>query len=403
MSDYYAPYWVRINRHGSTHKERDLYARKRDFEKYLREHPSSIEVVVDGQEEQVSLASYRQDPNRLDKILLVRLDSALDTGKIFFWDEEPWLVYLRRRDPNEAYRSLRAVMCNDKLRWVNEFGVLREEHCYLVGSMESTVKNNFRTWNSMITPQPNQFLDAILPANEEIKIGQRFLLSGRAWYVIEYDITSVPNIMYLTLTEHKIDRVDDDAEGGVADVTDLNRFRLSVGTSAIEVEVGGTFEFTPLLKEDGELVVRPLIYTLANESLADIVVGDGVVRLTGAAEGETTLTIAMEEAPEVAFALSVTVRAEAVVEDYYEIRGSDFIRLGQTSEYSIYRVGETETLIPITSFSLSKSNYVTGAIGADGKLKLKANDDMRTGNVVLTVVYGSGEILTKTISIKTLW
>jgi|LSQX01.1.fsa_nt_gb hypothetical protein len=45
----------------------------------------------------------------------------------------------------------------------------------------STIKNNFRTWNSTITPQPNQFLDILIPYDDSLKIGNKFLMSGRAW------------------------------------------------------------------------------------------------------------------------------------------------------------------------------------------------------------------------------
>jgi len=44
-----------------------------------------------------------------------------------------------------------------------------------------------------------------------------FIIEEESWQVIEYDHTSVPGTIYLSLTENKINMVYDDVPNGIAD------------------------------------------------------------------------------------------------------------------------------------------------------------------------------------------
>lgn len=49
--NYLDTYWYRVTKMGTNHKLRELNASIIDFEKYLAEHPSSENVIIDGQED----------------------------------------------------------------------------------------------------------------------------------------------------------------------------------------------------------------------------------------------------------------------------------------------------------------------------------------------------------------
>jgi len=84
---YNTVYLARIKRRGSNHKDRQYYYGLLSFEKYLEEHPSSVDVEVDEVPTRVSIISNRQDAFELTKKILSRVDTKIGPGSIVKWDE----------------------------------------------------------------------------------------------------------------------------------------------------------------------------------------------------------------------------------------------------------------------------------------------------------------------------
>jgi hypothetical protein len=82
------------------------------------------------------------------------------------------------------------------------------------------IKGNFRTWHNLITPQPNKYAEIIIP-RREIDRGTNFIIEDEGWKLVEYDYTSVPGVMYLSLTESKINLIYDDLDIDLADTDKL--------------------------------------------------------------------------------------------------------------------------------------------------------------------------------------
>ncbi len=55
-----------------------------------------------------------------------------------------------------------------------------------------------------------------------------FIIEDESWSVIEYDHTSVPGTIYLSLTENKINMIYDDLVNKVADTDKLANYKLLV-------------------------------------------------------------------------------------------------------------------------------------------------------------------------------
>jgi hypothetical protein len=53
-----------------------------------------------------------------------------------------------------------------------------------------------------------------------------FIIEEESWQVIEYDHTSVPGTIYLSLTENKINMVYDDLENNIADTDKRAKYEL---------------------------------------------------------------------------------------------------------------------------------------------------------------------------------
>jgi len=55
------------------------------------------------------------------------------------------------------------VKCNYQLRWIDASGRLNKSWAYVVSSTDDKVKANFRTWHSLISPQPNKYAEIAMP------------------------------------------------------------------------------------------------------------------------------------------------------------------------------------------------------------------------------------------------
>jgi hypothetical protein len=97
------------------------------------------------------------------------------------------------------------------LHWIDADGYLHRSWAYTVSSVDSKVKGNFRMWHSLISPQPNKFAEIIMPRPlltgtdvNQLMRGITFIIENEGWVVIECDWTSVEGIVYMSLTESKV-------------------------------------------------------------------------------------------------------------------------------------------------------------------------------------------------------
>lgn len=407
MSDhknYLDTYWYRVNVMGNNHKDRELNASIKEFEKYLEQHPSAETVKIRNKEEVVSIISDKQNENKMVKKILTRLTSPIQPGDIMEWKDTKWIAYFQEKNPNESYLSNLVVACNNVIRWISPFGVIKELPCYLVGSMSSSIKNNFRTWNATITPQPNQYLDMLIPLQKDITIGAKFLISERAWIVVEYDITSVPGIMYVSLTEDKIDRMNDDVILGVAEYDNLNNHKISISEDSIQIVVGESYFIHPEVYYMDQWADVAVGCKILDETIGVALVAGSKIEIFGLALGNTSIRLFLKDEPEVFLSIPIEVVAVSNTTPEYRIFGPEFIRLGMSAQYILQEISSINNELPITTYSFDKSEYVKGSIN-NGVLTLTANEKGNMGNVVVTVTTIDNPALSvsKTISIKTLW
>ena len=84
-------------------------------------------------------------------------DIAIHIGDIMNWtlDDgsiEKWIVAQEEKKVNGTYRTFWIIRCNYFLKWIDAQGHLQSSWAYVVSSVDSKIKGNFRTWHSLITP-----------------------------------------------------------------------------------------------------------------------------------------------------------------------------------------------------------------------------------------------------------
>ena len=399
FANYTDVYWYRVTKYGENHKEREYNYSVRNFEKYLNEHPSSVDVIVDSTHTRASIISNKQDQYKLTKQILTSINTTINPGSIVEWNDGHWIVYQKEVNPNQAYNSCYMVECNKKLKWIDEYGVEQEEWAYIFSSKDSIVKQNFRTWNRLITPQPNQWLEMLVPAKKTIKMDQKFIIDGRAWFVDEYDATSSKGVTYYSLTEDKIDRMDDNIENGLANANKLDCYKIAI-QDEISCGLTDNYIISPLVYNDGVIDTQPLGYIIEDRDIASLMLLNNNATIVPISKGQTTLKIYLINQPKVF--KSIVINITDMTEQSAVLIGDDSIKTTDFAIYSVYRISDSKIIDPIISFSISDSNLASGILLDDGTLKIIANEDNKLG-VVTVIINTSSNTYTKKIAIRSLW
>lgn len=399
FANYTDVYWYRVTKYGENHKEREYNYSVRNFEKYLNEHPSSVDVIVDSTHTRASIISNKQDQYKLTKQILTSINTIINPGSIVEWNDGYWIVYQKEVNPNQAYNSCYMVECNKKLKWIDEYGVEQEEWAYIFSSKDSIVKQNFRTWNRLITPQPNQWLEMLVPAKKIIKMDQKFIIDGRAWFVDEYDATSSKGVTYYSLTEDKIDRMDDNIENGLANANKLDCYKIAI-QDEISCGLTDNYIISPIVYNDGVIDIQPLGYIIEDRDIASLMLLNNNATIVPISKGQTTLKIYLINQPKVF--KSIVINITDMTEQSAVLIGDDSIKTTDFAIYSVYRISDSKIIDPIISFSISDSNLASGILLDDGTLKIIANEDNKLG-VVTVIINTSSNTYTKKIAIRSLW
>ena len=228
-----------------------------------------------------------------------------------------------------------------------------------------------------------------------------FIVEDESWSVVEYDHTSVPGIIYLSLTENKINTIYDDTDNSIADLDKRAKYQIITSPTVQRFSIGD--EITGLtytiMKNGVPFIPKEVIYTTTDKSIVRkkdgklVAVGSGTVQL------EITIPECTDIAPETLF-ITIEVSEEATEVSYY-INGPDTIRLDREAKYTI-QSNRGEVVIA-TNFSISNETYATVQyIEEDKNYIVKANKKNLLGAVTLTADV-DGKTVTKNISIIPLW
>ena len=329
----------------------------------------------------------KQDENRVSQILTVELDVPIKVGDLIMWNNDRWLIYRSTTSSYQPYQKFYMVRCNHFIKWIDEEGKLQSSWIYLLGSKDSKIKDNFRTWNEMITPQPNKHINIILPRTH-IRRETEIIILGEAWRLVDYDQNSVDGISFMSFTESKINEQRDDIEQAVANIDTKAQWSIEVAAER-QVSVGEVFEpVYNVLKNGIATTVEPIIEV----DLADWEVIDNKYIKAGF-EWPCTITFKYDEA--IAHQI---VNINRVPKITTLLTGNDKIRVGNSADYIVESVGEVE-------FNISPSTLATLKVNPDNpkQCTVYANENNKLGTATLTITDVNGEILTKEIQIVSLW
>ena len=395
--EYLDVYFSRVFHRGESVAEVAQNTGERSFESWLA---SSIHTVKDLSVERglyfsgIILTDKDKEQQKI-MYLNVANNIPIVVGDIVNWQTEgqleKWIIFKKEKKVNGTYQTFSIIRCNYLMKWIDKEGHLQSSWSYFVSSMESKIKENFRTWNSLITPQPNKYAEMIIP-KKEIDRGTSFIVEEEAWSMVEYDHTSVPGIMYLSLTEEKINFVYDDLKNNIADTDRLAKYEVSLPEKIQNFNIGEEVKPIFTITKNGFPIDIEVSYIPKDKKIIKFIDG----KLTALKKGKTAIVVQLKDFPEIHKEIEVNIGEEPEFNAY--INGDAIIRLDRKATYEL--IGNIPLTEPV-SYSLSDENLAF-IIDTSNGCTIQANANNKLGKIKLVAIY-KGVEYTKEIKIAPLW
>lgn len=333
------------------------------------------------------ILTHKQNELETSLKLLVDTCVELNTGNIIEWDNSNWLIWYKTISSYQPHDKFEIIKCNHKINWVDEEGNFHSSLCHIIGSQESKIKENFRTWNELITPQPNKFIEIIMPY-QEIRKNTEIIVFDEAWRLVDYDKVSVPGIIYMSFTETKINELTDDLYEQLANADKKQVWSINA-PDKMYISVGEIFQPEYTISKDGLIV--------ENNDAPQIMPGSGFIvnengEIIANESGETMVILSYKNAIKT---ILVSIGKQNKQTGF--ISGDDYIRITKTAEYKL--------TIPNLNgdIKFKSSNEELATVEMNGNTgKVITNKKNKLGTFTLSVIY-DGVKYEKEIKIISLW
>lgn len=397
--NYLDVYFSRLNHLGETTAERIRNGGIRSFEKWMAESPHTIRdlsvergLYFDG----IILTSKDKEYQKI-MFLNVANDIAIQIGDIMNWtlddgNVEKWLLIQEEKKVNGTYRTFWIVRCNYLMKWIDAQGHLQQSWSYFVSSLNDKIKGNFRTWHSLITPQPNKYAELLMP-RYPIQRATNFIVEEESWNVIEYDHTSVPGLIYISLTENKINSIYDDVDNNIADLDKLAKYEIILPDGEQNFSIGDTINPKFTLTKNGIPFDTEIELLSNNKQLVKNINGE----LIAQAEGIVDIIVKLKQYPEIQKTLSINITSAQMEFSAY-IEGADTIRLDRKVAYYLQGTKEIDGEVIFNIDSSLASIIETN----NNSCVIQANNKNKLGNFILTATYNN-KVYEKNIQVIPLW
>lgn len=403
-NDYYLVFQERSGNHGKTFKEVVQKQARHDFKYFLQSSPNAIKVTInskEGKETKVATILNKENETLVKRYFLCDVADQIGIGDFLYWGDSIWLMFRKERDTIEAYDKFEGIECRHKIQWVDSYGVLQNTPCYLVAQKDDQIKSNFRTWNNMITPQPNKYLE-IITCRNNIQLGQKFLIDETAWYVVESDYISIKNILYLSLTEDKKDIYVDDIADNIANIVDLNKFEMRIKDKEISLDIDKEYKIAGEVYLNGNKYSDKIIVEVIEG--ADLITINDNFTLTALSEGRVVLRICMEENNEIYQEMIINIVENAPQNISYQLIGDESIKWGRTKVIQAVKVVDGVSAAIAASFKvIDKEELLSSYEINSSSVTITADTKNKVGNFTIICTFEDGSTVEKTIRVTSLW
>lgn len=391
--NYIDVYKRRISHLGTNYQEHAYKSGILEFRRYLKYNQhTEHNLILDGQDSSFSgvILTDKEDENRVSQILLVKVvedgGPKLKQGDLIWWgeDTQPWLIYRSTTSSYQPHQKFYMVRCNYEVKWLDNDGMLHQSWIYLLGSKDSKIKDNFRTWHSVITPQPNKQIEVMMP-HQLMPLGTEIMVLDEVWSLVDYDQNSVPGVIYMSFTETNFNEQRDSLEDKLANADQLATWEIQMlKNQVVEANSIVDLKYT-ILKNGVAQDVEPTIevsesFTLLNPRQVQVGnSGSGTITVNYKGITQTqTLTIGKTPA----------AKTMLVGDDKIRVASENIYTVENATVPVIFDISDPKSLVTMT---LDKYSCI-----------IKANEKNKLGSFTLTADH-NGTKFTKTIQVVSLW
>ena len=409
--NYIDVYKRRISHLGYDYQEHAYKSGILEFRRYLKYNQHTEKnLILEGTDTKFDgvILTDKEDENRVSQILLTKViedgGPALKPGDLIWWgsDECPWLIYRTTTSSYQPHQKFYMVRCNYKVNWLDADGMLHDSWIYLLGSKDSKIKDNFRTWHSVITPQPNKYINIMMP-HQLMDLGTEIMALDEVWYLVDYDQNSVPGVIFMSFTETNFNEQRDSLEDKLANADRLATWEIQMLKNRV-VEANSIVDLNyTILKNGVAQDVEPTIEVSENLTLLNphqVQVGNsgsgtitinykGVVKTQTLTVGKTPaakLLVTCDEKIRVASEENKVVLQNAkeadviefIFEDWKDENGNIPVPLNDLVDLKSIRIEHN-----ICYFNVNKKN--------------------KLGKFILKIKYNGNQVIEKTIQVVSLW
>lgn len=222
-----------------------------------------------------------------------------------------------------------------------------------------------------------------------------FIVEEESWTVVEYDHTSVPGVIYLSLTEGKINSIYDDVENNVADTDKLAKYNLDLPALTQIFHLGDHINPVFTLTKNGAICNEEIEWLTDNKKIVRNIDGE----LIAVGRGTVNIIAQLKNYPEVKQTIEIIVGDEEQQFTGY-IEGPDNIRLDRKCTYKLVTtptINNDSINYTIDDLSLASFESIN-----NNECIIRANAKNKLGSIVLTISYND-YTFTKEIKIIPLW
>lgn len=391
--NYLDVYKSRISHLGTNYQEHAYKSGILEFRRYLKYNQHTERNLILEKDETIFdgvILTDKEDDNRVSQILLVKTledgGPAIQKGDLVLWNDEHWIVYQSTTSSYQPHQKFYMVRCNYKINWLDKNGLVHSSWIYLLGSKDSKIKDNFRTWHNAITPQPNKYINIIMP-HQLMDLGTEIMVLDEVWYLVDYDQNSVPGVIFMAFTETNFNEQRDSLEEKLANADkkanwtiDMPKSRTVAPNSIIEAEYS-------ILKDGIVQNLDAIIECEGNLTLLE----DG--RIQVGARGAGTIIVKTDVIMQ-----SQSIVVGATPTSTIRFVGSEKIRVASTNTY-ILEDADGENV----KFVLNDPDNLVVLKQTGNSCTIIANEKNKLGSFELEVYYNDSLFTTKTISVVSLW
>ena len=393
---------------GDSTAERIRNSGIRSFYKWMAESPHTVRnlsverginfdgIILTNKDKEATKILLLNVSNEISLLIGDIMNWQLDDGSI-----EKWIIIQEEKKVNGTYRTFWIVRCNYLLKWVDGQGHVQQSWSYFVSSLDSKIKGNFRTWNSLISPQPNKYAEILMP-RYPIDRATNFIVEQESWTVVEYDHTSVPGVIYLSLTQGKINSIYDNVPNDLADTDKIANYQLSIPPITQRFNVGDAIKPVFTLTKNGVPIDQPVILSSSNQSVVKLING----QLVALGAGITTIIITLQNYPTIFQTIEIEVGQQEKQFSAF-IEGPATIRLDRQQIYTLKGTAQLQgqviySIEPEVLAYIDKKSLLNNNIDSNISCVVHANNKNKLEKFILKAEY-KGITYEKEITIIPLW